>query len=58
MKQGTVRDTLPDAFVEHGPISVLRGLAGMDVPGIVEAAQTLMGRRYSPFDEERMALRR
>jgi hypothetical protein len=34
---------LPDHFVEHGAIPILRGLCGMDAPGIVSAAGELLG---------------
>jgi 1-deoxy-D-xylulose-5-phosphate synthase len=33
---------LPDHFVEHGAIPILRGLCGMDAPGIVSAAGELL----------------
>ncbi len=34
---------LPDHFVEHGPIPTLRGLCGIDAPGVAAAAAGLMG---------------
>lgn len=42
---------LPDHFVEHGAIPILRGLCGMDAPGIVQAALTLLDRGAAPTAE-------
>jgi 1-deoxy-D-xylulose-5-phosphate synthase len=33
---------LPDAFVEHGPIPILRRQSGMDVDGVVAAAREML----------------
>ena len=38
---------LPDHFVEHGPIPILRGLCGIDADGVVRAASDLLGRNLS-----------
>ena len=35
---------IPDHFVEHGPIPVLRGLCGMDKAGVLSAAADLLQR--------------
>lgn len=34
---------LPDRFVEHGPVELLRGKIGLDKAGILKAAKTLLG---------------
>ncbi len=39
---------IPDHFVEHGPIPILRGLCGMDVLGILHAAEGLLHRPLAP----------
>ncbi|MBC7806734.1 MAG: 1-deoxy-D-xylulose-5-phosphate synthase, partial [Akkermansiaceae bacterium] len=39
---------LPDAFVEHGPIPILRGLCGMDTLGVLNAAGDLLGKPLAP----------
>lgn len=36
---------LPDHFVEHGPVPVLRGLCSIDTAGVVAAANDLLGLR-------------
>ncbi len=33
---------LPDRFIEHGPPDFLRKTCGLDVPGILKAAKTLL----------------
>ena len=39
---------LPDHFIEHGPIPLLRGLCGMDALGVRKAAGELLGRDLTP----------
>jgi len=47
---------LPDAFVEHGSIPILRGLCGMDTLGILSAASELLGRPLGPTTPGEVAL--
>ena len=47
---------LPDHFVEHGPIPILRGLCGMDVLGIQKAASELLARNLAPTTPGETAL--
>jgi 1-deoxy-D-xylulose-5-phosphate synthase len=49
---------IPDRFVEHGPIPILRSLCGMDSLGVVTAAGALMGRDLAPSTPGEAALRR
>ena len=39
---------IPDHFVEHGPIPILRGLCGMDVLGVLQASESLLHRPLAP----------
>jgi 1-deoxy-D-xylulose-5-phosphate synthase len=57
---GATRTTcvgLPDHFVEHGAIPTLRGLCGMDAPGIVRTALALIGRAAAATPEPTIAVR-
>ncbi len=47
---------LPDAFVEHGPIPLLRGLCGIDALGVMKAAGELLGRSLVPSTPGEAAL--
>lgn len=49
---------IPDHFVEHGSIPILRGLCGMDALGVLNAAGTLLGRNLSPSTPGEAALHR
>ena len=43
LREGTVkRRGLPDSFVEHGPVEVLREKLGLDKAGIIKAAKALL----------------
>jgi 1-deoxy-D-xylulose-5-phosphate synthase len=39
---------IPDHFIEHGSIPILRSLCGMDALGVIAAAGSLLGRDLSP----------
>lgn len=47
---------LPDEFVEHGPIPILRGLCGMDTLGVLNAAGELLGKPLAPTTPGETAL--
>ncbi len=47
---------LPDHFVEHGPIPILRGLCGMDTLGVLNAVSELLGRSLAPTTPGETAL--
>lgn len=49
---------IPDHFVEHGPIPVLRSLCGMDALGVVAAAGQLLNRDLTPSTPGEAALSR
>jgi len=47
---------LPDHFVEHGTIPILRGLCGMDTLGVLKAAGELLGKPLAPTTPGETAL--
>lgn len=47
---------LPDHFVEHGAIPILRGLCGMDTLGVLAAAGKLLGKPLAPTTPGETAL--
>lgn len=49
---------IPDHFVEHGTIPILRGLCGMDALGVLNAAGDLLGRNLAPTTPGEAALHR
>ena len=48
---------IPDHFVEHGPIPLLRGLCGMDTHGVLKAAGELLRRPLAPTTAAEVALK-
>jgi 1-deoxy-D-xylulose-5-phosphate synthase len=49
---------IPDHFVEHGAIPILRGLNGMDSLAVLHAAEALLGRELAPTTPGETAIRR
>jgi 1-deoxy-D-xylulose-5-phosphate synthase len=49
---------IPNEFIEHGPIPILRSLCGMDILGVLKAAGDLLGRDFAPSTPGEAALLR